>query len=328
MRILCLFCVLTLFAVGAFAQTPPVRLMAVMSTESDGASPEGSAGLNQTALNYITELLRGSALATLPASQYQILTSQSVLQLLGEDQAAKLCAEASCLVELGRTIAVDYIAQATVGSSGGELILIVEIYNVRTAARVGGLTVRAPKEAGLYSELEAQAPEMFTAFLAADGKTVASGASMTDPRDQQVYKTIQMGDRLWMASNLNYNSKDSYCVGENEAGCKRYGRLYSFDASAFACPEGWALPDQADWEALAEIPASELKERQGWNGVMGGFRAHNGAYASEGASGYWWSASGAWNNFAQAWILSSSMRKMQRYTAPKTNAYSIRCVKN
>jgi hypothetical protein len=310
-----LFCILCLLVTGAFAQQ---RLVAVMSTENNGAT------LNQTALNYITELLRNSAGEALPANQYQILTSQSVLQLLGEDQAAKACAESSCLVELGRTIAVDYIAQAVVGASGGELILIVEIYNVRTAARVGGLTVRAAKEDALYKQLEYEAPEMFAAFLENEGKAVARQADLVDPRDQQTYKTIQLGDRVWMAENLNYNEKGSHCVGDREAGCKRYGRLYSFEASISACPEGWVLPNQADWEALSETPAKDLKERKGWTGVMGGYRAHNGVYTSEGSSGWWWSASGAWNNFAQAWMLSA---KIKRQTVPRNNSYSVRCVK-
>lgn len=85
------------------------------------------------------------------------------------------------------------------------------------------------------------APFLLTALFIA---SCASTGMFVDSRDGKTYKTVQIGGQTWMAENVNYKTKEgSHCFD-----CKKYGRLYEWNAAQEACPEGWRLPTKKEWK--------------------------------------------------------------------------------
>ena len=109
---------------------------------------------------------------------------------------------------------------------------------------------------------------------------VAANSSVTgmfmDLRDGKKYKTVKIGNQTWMAENLNYETEGSFCYENKPANCKKYGRLYTWNAALKACPVGWHLPNKTEFEKLIEfvggeeIAAEKLKDQSGWTYASAG----------------------------------------------------------
>jgi len=132
--------------------------------------------------------------------------------------------------------------------------------------------------------------------------------------DKQTYKTVKIGSQTWMAQNLNVETGNSWCYGDDNSNCDTYGRLYDWETATTACPTGWKLPDTADWNRLVtsvgglQAAGNKLKAANGWlnmsniqgNGtddygfsaLPGGIRPSNSTYDQNlGYRGYWWTSS-------------------------------------
>ena len=168
--------------------------------------------------------------------------------------------------------------------------------------------------------------------------------TMKDSRDGKTYKTVKIGNQTWMAENLNYKTSDSYCYNNNEGMCKKYGRLYKWNAAKSACPSGWHLPSNDEWNTLwtavggTSAAGTKLKSKNGWysngNGtdsfgfavLPAGNRKSNGNFYNEGYNAYFWSSSELNSNLAYDWYF--QFGDVFRDSRNKYLGFSVRCLRN
>ncbi|MDR2579197.1 MAG: fibrobacter succinogenes major paralogous domain-containing protein [Chitinispirillales bacterium] len=177
------------------------------------------------------------------------------------------------------------------------------------------------------------------------------GGSFTDPRDGKTYRTVRIGNLTWMAENLNFEIGESVCYENDESNCQKYGRLYDWETAMEACPAGWRLPSEEDWDSLVLITGGQragtkLKSKTGWNynnrnNISGngtndfGFSALPGgignsdSFAYAGYLGYWWSATEFFGaGLAWRWRMYYDRKDVPRSLNIKTYLFSLRCVED
>lgn len=91
-----------------------------------------------------------------------------------------------------------------------------------------------------------------------DNEQSGTDGILVDERDGQTYKTVKIGDQVWMAKNLNYEFEGSVCPKNEQSNCDVYGRLYTWKSAQDVCPEGWHLPSRDEIEKLLDVVDSAI----------------------------------------------------------------------
>ena len=150
-------------------------------------------------------------------------------------------------------------------------------------------------------------------------------------------------------------SKNNWCYNDDPEYCKKFGRLYNWEAAQKACPEGWHLPTADEWLELIEDHTCEitqerdfpkqyhcagtsLKTVDGWEDgltntneygfsvMAAGFKVPKG-FGGEGVMGEFWTSTDETETYA-AFV---EFGRVQDYAEialiDKSNGLSVRCVK-
>jgi uncharacterized protein (TIGR02145 family) len=188
-----------------------------------------------------------------------------------------------------------------------------------------------------------------------------------DPRDGHKYKTVKIGQQVWLAENMAYlpsvspssvgSSKTAiyYVYGFNgtdvdaakaTSNYSTYGVLYNWPAALKACPSGWHLPSEQEWDALASsvggknIAGKILKSKSRWArngngideygfmGLPGGRRVFNTVYAYLAEYASFWTSRETSDDNAIYKALSFSTNNLSFENYGKSNGFSVRYIKN
>lgn len=172
--------------------------------------------------------------------------------------------------------------------------------------------------------------------------------TFTDPRDGKIYKIVKIGNQIWFTENLNFKSQKSWCYGEDTQNCRKYGRLYTWDAATEACPQGWHLPTDEEWKTLeTELGMTKQDadknrawrgtdegyrlihdEKLGFNAKLGGYRNYPNNYCVIGAHAFYWTATEHGNSFAWFRQMYDGGKQIFRRYRDKSWGFSVRCVKD
>ncbi|MCC6538207.1 MAG: hypothetical protein IT162_11680 [Bryobacterales bacterium] len=152
----------------------------------------------------------------------------------------------------------------------------------------------------------------------------------------------------WTTSNVDVAMDRSYCYDNDPANCRKYGRLYEWDAAGRACAalgDRWRLPTKEEWAALTRAYGALLEEdkvrsqeafkamrpggRAGFDLALGGGRNLDGSYARVDAHGFYWTATET--DAGHAWMMNigRGLGAVNRHAnGEKKDAYAVRCVRD
>ena len=173
--------------------------------------------------------------------------------------------------------------------------------------------------------------------------------TFTDPRDGNVYKTVKIGNQVWMAENFRYKtSSGCWAYKDDASNVNIYGYLYDWDSAMSVCPAGWHIPSIEEFGILIEtlggdkVAGNAIKSTTGWqpkenitnssgfNALPSGYRTYNGLFFEINYSTGWWTSYIYPDSDMNKSVCttSASSSGMYRYNPDKAAGYSVRCIRD
>ncbi len=164
--------------------------------------------------------------------------------------------------------------------------------------------------------------------------------SFTDERDGKLYKTVTIGNQIWMSENLAFKVDEGCWVYDNNPeNVNKYGYLYNWKTAKLVCPSDWRLPTKNDFISLVESVGKKGKVAfqalipggsSGFSATFGGWVKENGTnFKNTDEYGLYWSSSPFKLDGAEFLSIDSRFKIAGVFgNGFRWYGYSVRCIKD
>ncbi len=166
--------------------------------------------------------------------------------------------------------------------------------------------------------------------------------------DGNLYETVRINNTIWMAENLKVKHDSSgkqlnYFLPDGKStNVNSFGLLYDFENACKACPKGWRVPNNKEWETLFDFTkrnrAGHYKDNQFWEekensnttnfsvrpAGIGNNQEHPNNFNEK---ALFWSNSKEEGHFVWTYIFEMGKNNIRRASQHPTYGFSVRCVK-
>jgi len=242
------------------------------------------------------------------------------------------CTSNECAVEVGALLGVQQMIIGSIGKVGDIFTVSVRIIDIQTGkilnmtdydirGDISEMLIRGMREAAI--NLTKIKESLSTNRLQEENLTV------TDI-DGNVYKTVKIGNQIWMAENLkvtHYRNGDAIPTGHSNSEWSNldntqtgayavydgnesiYGYLYNWyavDDSRNIAPEGWHVPTDNEWQTLVDylggkrVAGGKLKEEGTTHWDSPNFGATNESGFTALPGGYRYGHDGSYNSMGDS----------------------------
>jgi len=158
-----------------------------------------------------------------------------------------------------------------------------------------------------------------------------------DARDNKYYKTVKIGNQVWMAENLAFNyGRGCWAYDNNLSNVSKYGYLYNWETAEKVCPQGWHLPSKDEFNTLLNNVGGSLSNafnslkqggNSGFSASFSGKRDYDGILSNVGSDAYFLSST---KDGKLVWILlMDSMNSIAGMSSSlKSCGFSVRCLRD
>jgi uncharacterized protein (TIGR02145 family) len=169
--------------------------------------------------------------------------------------------------------------------------------------------------------------------------TVQKSGTFIDVRDAMQYKTVKIGNQVWMAENLAYKPKfgNYWAYNNDESNITNYGYLYDWEAAKRSSPIGWHLPSKEDFETLLKITGGEgnaaynsliINGNSGFSAQFIGWRINSGGFLNFGNGAHFWSSSPGDNYQTWGLLIDKKTSEARIYESFSSFGFSVRCIQD